>query len=142
MNFDRFHYVLEFQLTFEREEYLALIELAKMHYDGTCIEAGLAAGEEHRKIGTARFNGFLKQMEMFATSPESTTVVWPSRHVDLLFKILEQRSMFNWQEATKPQYEVCERVRQRLEGAWQSYKQEHERLEANRIKDTRAKLYF
>jgi hypothetical protein len=96
-SFVKFAYTVEAEVTFTKEEYLLLIELAKMHYDYTCQNAGLKGGEYHpKRCSESRENGFLVQLEMFPTTPEYTTTVWPFRNFDITMKILEQRHMMSY----------------------------------------------
>lgn len=87
LKLNRLHYVVEAEVTFTRQEAEALVRLAKMHYDVTCVAAGVKIGEES-KFGPGLENGFLAQLLMFRLNP-----VWPFRNFDITLKILEQRSM-------------------------------------------------
>ena len=87
MKLNRLHYIVEAGVTFTRVEAKALVDLAKMHYDCTCVSAGLKSGEVG-KFGRAMQNGFLAQLLMF-----KTTVIWPFRNFDITLKILEQRTL-------------------------------------------------
>lgn len=88
MNFESWHYTVSAEVTFTKQEYEALIELAKRHYDSACRDAGLRSGETD-KFGTANKNGFLAQLAMFPTTETTSTVIWPFRSFDIVLKILE-----------------------------------------------------
>lgn len=98
MKFNKFQHEVRAEVTFTKEEYEFLIELAKLHYDNTCREAGLLIGEVHQHEPSmfsypveATRNGFLAQLKLFPTTPEYTAVIWPFSHFDITMKILEQR---------------------------------------------------
>lgn len=94
MKFQKFNYDVKATVAFTRAECHDLVELAKTHYDATCVEAGLKRGESHRKVGVADKNGFLAQLLM-CSKPLDTevTATWPFSNFDITLKILEQRGM-------------------------------------------------
>lgn len=137
MDFKSFNYHVEAEVTFTKEEYLTLIALAKLHYDATCIEAGLKRDEYHKKLGSlARGNGFLALLEIFPTTDEYTTVIWPTRNFDITMKILEQRSMIalgSPDEERQRQRAICDKVAADISKVWGSINREYKRLMPERF---------
>jgi hypothetical protein len=86
-----FEYKVSVLVKFTTEEVSTLIHLAKLHYDSTCVEAGLNCGERHPKVGEARSNGFLVVLRLFP-GPRA----WTFSECDLTMKILEQRAQLGW----------------------------------------------
>lgn len=129
MKFESFDYKVSAELTFARAEYLALIDLAKAHYDDKCREAGLVIGEhgQHGEVG--RVNGFLAQLRLFPSCAEATTVVWTSDKVDLTLKILEMRWTFYPAGAERA---MCDRLNSELFDAFDKIRTEYARLTKER----------
>lgn len=151
MNFNGFQYDIEATITFEREEYETLIELAKMHYDATCREAGYKAGELDRYNVPAAKNGFLAQLELFPDTQEGTgmlfngkpavkldvsTATWSFRNLDLTMKILEQRDMLTWGKGEEGQKKlaICDRVAHDILVIMRRIKTEYERIQKPDVK--------
>jgi hypothetical protein len=126
MKFNEFAYRVEATVTFTREERRALIVLAKLHYDQTCVAAGLKIDEEHPKWGVGRVNGFLAQLDMFTDGDRwsPTKVTWPFGNFDITLKILEMRRF----APSGTERAICERLWDQLQTVCDRINEEYKRL--------------
>jgi hypothetical protein len=111
MDLKRFVYEVKAEVSLNKDEYLALIKLAKLHYDPTCRKAALCCGDVVG-FSVAKENGFLAQMELFPTTPDCSVQLWSLDQFDTVQKILEYRSHLRDSRrlGDRQMLEICDRL--------------------------------